>query len=132
MNHHHRLLGDGVPGSGKRSAAPGASAPSPRAVTRGESTAKGLPGLKIHANINRMVNQPVIPPVSATAGRERLTLDLAGPVSSLLDHISQVTGSPRSQIALQAILEALPQLVERADAIRKRSNELVQVKGARK
>lgn len=72
-----------------------------------------------------MVNQPVTPPVSATAGRERLTLDLAGPVSSLLDHISQVTGSPRSQIALHAILEALPQLVERADAIRKRSNELV-------
>lgn len=79
-----------------------------------------------------MVNQPPSPPAAAPSGRDRLTLDLSGPVSSLLDHISQSTGSPRSQIALQAILEALPQLVERADAIKKRSNELAQGKGGRK
>lgn len=60
--------------------------------------------------------------------RERLTLDLSAQVSLLLDHISHVTGAPRSQIAVQALLEALPHLVERADAIKKRSTELVQAK----
>lgn len=76
-----------------------------------------------------MASTPELPLFPGPPARERLTLDLSAQVSLLLDHISQVTGSPRSQIAVQALLEALPHLVERADAIKKRSNELGQVKG---
>lgn len=79
-----------------------------------------------------MANQPQNPPVPVPPARERLTLDLSHQVSSLLDHISGVTGSPRSQIALQALLESLPGLVERADAIKRRAGELVQAKGGKK
>lgn len=79
-----------------------------------------------------MANQPQNLPAPTPPARERLTLDLSHQVSSLLDHISAVTGSPRSQIALQALLESLPGLVERADAIKRRAGELVQAKGGKK
>ena len=68
---------------------------------------------------------PGNPPNSALAGeRQRLSLDLAQPVSLLLDHVSAITGVPKSQLVLGALLDALPALVERADALKKRQVEL--------
>lgn len=61
---------------------------------------------------------------SAAAPRQRLTLDPSEQVSLLLDHVSDATGVPRSQIVLAALLDALPDLVARADAIVKRHGEL--------
>lgn len=62
-----------------------------------------------------------LPPQSPTvADRQRLSLDLSPPVSALLDHVSTVTGVPRSQVALAALLDALPVLVERADQVQAR------------
>lgn len=69
---------------------------------------------------------PPKPAAPAESGRSRLQLDLAEPVSLLLDHASNVLGVPRSQLALQALLQALPGLVEQADQVRKRSRELSQ------
>lgn len=56
--------------------------------------------------------------------RQRLTLDPSEQVSLLLDHVSEATGVPRSQIVLGALLDALPALVARADAIGKRHGEI--------
>ena len=61
---------------------------------------------------------PSLPP------RQRLTLDPSEHVSLLLDHISEATGVPRSQVVMGALLDALPALVARADAITKRHGEL--------
>ena len=63
-----------------------------------------------------------LPPVLPT--RQRLTLDPSEHVSLLLDHISEATGVPRSQVVMGALLDALPALVARADAITKRHGEL--------
>lgn len=67
-----------------------------------------------------------VPPISAPGQpvRPRLTLDLSEPVSLLLDHISDITGVPRTQLANQALLDALPDLLARADALKKRYSEL--------
>ncbi len=73
-----------------------------------------------------------IEPQNPPASRERLTLDLSPQVSLLLDHINAITGAPRSQIALAAIVDALPAMVERADQLKKRAGELSQAKGGKK
>lgn len=61
-----------------------------------------------------------------------MTLDLSQPVSLLVDHISAITGAPRTQVVLQGLVEALPLMVERADQFKKRSGELSQFKGGKK
>lgn len=101
---------------------------SPRAVTRGETTQDGLHWYGIHAKINQMAN----PPPPPLPGRDRVTLDLSQPVSLLVDHISAITGAPRTQVVLQGLVEALPLMVERADQFKKRSGELSQFKGGKK
>ena len=65
-------------------------------------------------------------PLQATpaSDRIRLSLELSQPVSQLLDHVVAVTGGTRSQVAMHALAEALPGLVERADFIRKRAREM--------
>jgi hypothetical protein len=47
-------------------------------------------------------------------------------VSLLLDHISTVTGTPKSQIAIQALVDALPALLDRADTLQKRTQAIGQ------
>lgn len=64
------------------------------------------------------------PQTPLAADRQRLSLDLAPAVTLLLDHIAAVTGATKSQIVLGALLDALPDLVERADALKKRQVEL--------
>lgn len=69
------------------------------------------------------------PPTAAqaeTENRQRLSLDLAPGVAVLLDHVSTVTGVPKSQVAMQALLEALPALLERAESIQKRHSAVAQ------
>jgi hypothetical protein len=76
---------------------------------------------------------PMAPANPPPAGdRQRLSLDLAPTVSLLLDHVSVATGVPKSQVVLQAVLDALPALLERADAIRKRHGELARPQGGKR
>lgn len=75
------------------------------------------------------MNQPVTPPAS---DRPRLSVDLSPSVSLLLDHINAVTGTPKAQIVSQALLEALPSLLERAELLQKRVQVLNQVQGQKK
>lgn len=66
------------------------------------------------------------PQTAIAADRQRLSLDLAPSVSLLLDHVAAVTGAPKSQIVAQALLEALPAILERADGLQKRAQALQQ------
>ena len=60
----------------------------------------------------------------AAGDRQRLSLDLAPAVSLLLDHVATVTGTPKSQVVTQALIEALPGLLERADSLQKLATAL--------
>lgn len=66
------------------------------------------------------------PPSPAPADRQRLSLDLAPSVTGLLEHVANVTGVPKSQLAVQALLDSLPALLERADGIQKRFGAMQQ------
>ena len=61
---------------------------------------------------------------SALPERNRLSVDLSPVVSSHLDHISDVTGVSKAGIITAALLDALPDLLARADALKKRHGEL--------
>lgn len=69
---------------------------------------------------------PTANPPSPAAERPRLSLDLSPSVSLLLDHISAVTGTPKSQIAIQALVDALPALLDRVDTLQKRTQAIGQ------
>lgn len=60
--------------------------------------------------------------------RNRLSLDLSEVVSSHLGHISEITGAAKSAIVMGALLEALPDLLARADGLKKRHQELSQAR----
>lgn len=60
----------------------------------------------------------------AAPERQRLSLDLSPQVALLLDHVSELTGVPRSQLATEALLVALPALLERAEGIQKRAQAM--------
>jgi predicted transcriptional regulator len=61
---------------------------------------------------------------SPVVERSRVSVDVSPTVASLLDHISEVTGVPRAQIVNTALLDALPVVLARADALKKRQSEL--------
>lgn len=63
-------------------------------------------------------------PAPQALDRPRLSVELSPAVSLLLDHINSVTGTPKAQIVSQALLDALPGLLERADTLQKRSSSL--------
>ena len=75
------------------------------------------------------MNPPASPP---SPPRDRLSLDVSPSVSLLLDHISGITGTPKAQLVSQALLDALPSLLERADLLKRRSVELSQAQKQRK
>lgn len=60
--------------------------------------------------------------------RPRLSIELSAVVSSHLDHISDITGETKASIVSGALLEALPELLARADGLKKRANELTNSK----
>lgn len=63
-----------------------------------------------------------------TNERNRLSIELSEVVSSHLSHISDVTGASKAAIVSAALLDALPDLLARADALKKRYGELNQAK----
>ena len=72
---------------------------------------------------DRMASQ--LPPLNE---RNRLSIELSEVVSSHLGHISEVTGATKAAIVSAALLDALPELLARADVLKKRHAELSQVK----
>ena len=60
--------------------------------------------------------------------RQRIAFDVPPPVAAILDHISEVTGATKSSMAASALLDALPELLARADQVKKRHAELTQGK----
>lgn len=58
----------------------------------------------------------------------RITLDLSPTVGQLLEHVSEVTGTPKTQLVQSALLAALPEVLAVADGLKKRSVELNQKK----
>lgn len=63
--------------------------------------------------------------------RSRVSIDLSEVVTSHLDHIGAITGQTRSAIVSAALLDALPEYLARADALKKRHAELTQSKKVR-
>ena len=63
-----------------------------------------------------------------SSDRSRLSVDLSPVVMSHFDHISEVTGVAKSGIITAALLDALPELLARADGLKKRYSELNQAK----
>jgi hypothetical protein len=61
---------------------------------------------------------------AALPERERLQLDLSPGVAALVGHVSAVLGVPRSQLALQGLLRALPELLAQADQVKQRAGAL--------
>lgn len=84
-----------------------------------------------HGNHGENIEGPTLahPPAlgaPAALDRQRLSLDLAPDVALLLDHVSARTGLPKSQLATEALLAALPALLERADGLQKRAQAIHQ------
>ena len=52
------------------------------------------------------------------AGRLRAVVELSEDVDALLEHVSKVLGVPRAQLVARALLDALPAMVDQADAVR--------------
>jgi predicted transcriptional regulator len=55
-------------------------------------------------------------------------VELSPVVSSHLDHISEITGQTKAAIVAGALLDAMPDLLARADGLKKRHSELAQGK----
>lgn len=70
------------------------------------------------------MNRPGSAAAPTPDGRNRLSIELSGQVALLLDHVSGTLGVPKSQLVAQAIIDALPELVERADQVGKRADQL--------
>ena len=73
----------------------------------------------------RTMNPPNLPPV---VERQRISVELSPVVSSHLDHIAEVTGQTKAAIVAGALLDALPDLLARADGLKARHQQLNQGK----
>lgn len=60
--------------------------------------------------------------------RIRLSVEVSPVVSSHLDHISDITGQSKAAIVSAALLAALPDLLTKADGLKRRYQELNQAK----
>ena len=78
-----------------------------------------------HGENNHQAKTKLNPPA---VDRPRLSVDLSTVVMSHLD-ISEVTGVSKAGIITGALLDALPELLARADGLKKRHSELSQAKG---
>lgn len=70
-------------------------------------------------------------PKMAESERSRLSVELSPIVMSHLDHISEVTGQSKAALVVSALMDALPELLARADSLKKRHQELNQAKKVR-
>jgi predicted transcriptional regulator len=64
--------------------------------------------------------------------RTRVSVDVSPVVASHLDHIVEITGQTRSAILGGILVESLPELLARADGLKKRHTELSQSKAGRR
>lgn len=87
-----------------------------------------LPPLVITGRSTNLMQPKTTPPAPE---RNRLSVDLSPVVMSHLDHISEITGVTKAGIITAALLDALPDLLARADGLKKRHNELNQAKPKR-
>jgi hypothetical protein len=72
-------------------------------------------------------DQPMnLPKIASPVERSRPSIELSLSVSLLLDHICEVTGTTKAGIISGALLDALPSLLARADALKKRHTEIAQ------
>jgi hypothetical protein len=74
----------------------------------------------------------IAPSFPSVGDRPRLSVELSASVSLLLDHINAVTGTPKAQIVSQALLEALPSLLDRAETLQKKASALTQAQTQKK
>ena len=65
-------------------------------------------------------------PSSLTPSRPRVSVDLSHQVSALLDQVCDITGATKSQLINSALLDALPKLLEGAEALQKRYSTITQ------
>lgn len=81
------------------------------------------PRLTPHGNRrdNHPDNLPLMSAPNSTQEptRARPSIELSPVLSSLLDHISEVTGVTKAGIISGALLDAMPSLLARADALKK-------------
>lgn len=63
--------------------------------------------------------------------RNRISFDASDLLLSHIDHICAITGQTRAALVSGVVVEALPDLLARADALRKRHQELSRDKGKR-
>lgn len=68
----------------------------------------------------------------STPDRSRLSVELSPVISSHLDHISEITGQSKAAIVSACLVESMPEILARADALKKRHQELNQSKQVRK
>ena len=61
---------------------------------------------------------PLNAPGAGSETRNRLNLTLSADLDQVLDHIATVLGTPKSALAVQALVQALPGWLEQAQAIR--------------
>jgi len=64
--------------------------------------------------------------------RSRLSVELSPVISSHLDHISEITGQSKAAIVAACLVESMPEILARADALKKRFQELSQAKQQRR
>ena len=92
-------------------------------ISHNESNGCGMsPAPVFTLGLLALMNTPPAP--AAAADRYRISVDLSAVVSSHLDHISEITGQSKSAIVAASFLDALPALLARADALKKRQLEL--------
>lgn len=60
---------------------------------------------------------PAAPAEKLPPREHRINLDLSHTVYEVLMRISDTLGVPKSQVVVQALVEALPRLVERAEGL---------------
>ncbi len=77
------------------------------------------------------MTSPVSTPPTLNSVRTRLQVDLSAPVAALLDDVSATLGVPRSQVVLQAFLQALPALIEHAGKVRNLSRDMARAHGGK-
>lgn len=68
------------------------------------------------------MSRPEVP--GAAESRDRLNLTLSSDLAAVLDHVATVLGIPKSALAVQALVHALPGWVEQAQALRRESKAL--------
>lgn len=69
-----------------------------------------LPFMVMNGNLSNMST-------SNPSERNRINLTLPDSMTRAIDRCSQITGQPKTALVMQALVEGLPVILERADAL---------------